>query len=44
MATKTEKRIEMVKLLVRLREGDEPPGETILRALKALSSSAGKKR
>jgi hypothetical protein len=49
--TSTEKRIEMVKLLVELRRNDaiscelEKPGETILRALRqaALSSPPSKK-
>lgn len=31
--TKTEKRIETLKLLQKLKQGDEKPGDTILRAL-----------
>ena len=33
----TEKRIEMIKLLQRLKRDDELPGDTILRALYALA-------
>ncbi len=38
----TEERIEMVKLLQRLREDDEKPGATVLRALRALEAKANK--
>lgn len=38
--TKTEKRIELLKLLVKLKQHGEAPGETILRALRELDRHA----
>lgn len=35
----TEKRIEMLKLLQTLQEGEELPGETVLRALRLLATT-----
>ena len=40
----TKERIEMVKLLQRLREDDEKPGAIVLRALRALEAEANKKK
>lgn len=40
--TKTEKRIEMVKLLQRLKLDGEAPGDTVLRALRALAQASCK--
>lgn len=37
--TDTQKRIEVLKLLQLLRQNDESPGETILRALMKLKES-----